>query len=159
MLDRPLIALVFAAAIGSGVVGGIFYGFSSFIMGALGRLPAEQGAAAMRSINIVVLNPAFLAFFMGTALVCLVLAGGSLFWFDGLKGKLILAAALSYGVGCFGVTMFGNVPLNNQLAAGDVAQAATLWPRYLEVWTQWNHLRTLASVLASALFIGALMTP
>ena len=42
MLDRTILALTFTAAIGSGVVGGIFYAFSSFVMAALGRLPSAQ---------------------------------------------------------------------------------------------------------------------
>jgi uncharacterized membrane protein len=42
MLDRTILALTFAAAIGSGVVGGIFYAFSSFVMAALGRLPPRR---------------------------------------------------------------------------------------------------------------------
>jgi uncharacterized membrane protein len=79
MLDRTIFALTFAAAIGSGVVGGIFYAFSSFVMAALGRLPSAQGAAAMNAINVTVINPTFMIAFMGTTLVCLVLAGGSLF--------------------------------------------------------------------------------
>jgi uncharacterized membrane protein len=55
MLDRTILALTFAAAIGSGVVGGIFYAFSS--LAALGRLPSAQGAAAMNAINVTVTIP------------------------------------------------------------------------------------------------------
>jgi len=39
MFDRAMFIVAFAAAIGSGVVGGIFYAFSTFVMAALGRLP------------------------------------------------------------------------------------------------------------------------
>jgi uncharacterized membrane protein len=31
------------------------------------RLPAREGIAAMQSINVVVINPAFLGVFLGTA--------------------------------------------------------------------------------------------
>jgi uncharacterized membrane protein len=57
MIERSIITLVFIAAIGSGIVGGIFYAFSSFVMPALGRLPPEQGVAAMNSISVTVINP------------------------------------------------------------------------------------------------------
>ena len=53
-------ALAFAAARGSGVVGGVFFAFSSFVMAALARRPAHEGIAAMQSINVVVLNRSFL---------------------------------------------------------------------------------------------------
>ena len=75
MLERAIFILTFAAAIGSGVVGGIFYAFSSFVMAALGSLPSAQGAGAMKAINVTVINPVFMLAFMGTAVLCLVLAG------------------------------------------------------------------------------------
>jgi uncharacterized membrane protein len=157
MPARVLFTLVFAATIGSGIVGGIFYAFSSFVMPALGRLPPEQGAAAMNSINVTVITPSFLILFMGTALVCLLLAGGSLVWWNPASGTLILAGSVAYLVGCFGVTVACNVPLNEQLAATDLGQAAAFWPRYLELWTRWNHVRTIAPALSAALFMVALL--
>jgi uncharacterized membrane protein len=156
MLDRTILALTFAAAIGSGVVGGIFYAFSSFVMAALGRLPSAQGAAAMNAINVTVINLTFMIAFMGTTLVCLVLAGGSFFWWGRTGGTLSLAASLIYIVGCFGVTMVCNVPLNDQLAAVAPAQEAVLWSRYLDLWTAWNHVRTLAPIMSAILFTAAL---
>jgi uncharacterized membrane protein len=157
MLDRAIFVTTFAAAIGSGVVGGIFYAFSSFVMAALGRLPSAQGADAMKAINVTVINPVFMLAFMGTAIVCLVLAGASLTWWGRISGMLILAASLIYLIGCFGSTMVFNVPLNNQLAAVAPAEEAALWSRYLEVWTAWNHVRTAASILSASLFIAALL--
>jgi uncharacterized membrane protein len=156
MIHDALLGLTFAAALGSGVVGGIFYGFSSFIMTALKQLPKTQGAAAMKMINVTVINPVFLLVFLGTALACLLLAGGSFFYWDHPGTKWLLAASLFYLLGCFGVTMLGNVPLNNQLASVAPDEEATLWARYLKTWTRWNHVRTFASILASLLFMLAL---
>jgi uncharacterized membrane protein len=157
MLERAIFTLTFAAAIGSGVVGGIFYAFSSFVMAALGSLPSAQSASAMKAINVTVINPVFMLAFMGTAVLCLVLAGSSLIWWGRPGGMLMLAASLCYLVGCFGVTMWFNVPLNNQLAAVAPTQEATLWARYLEVWTAWNHVRTLASIGSAILFTAAML--
>lgn len=159
MVDRAMFALTFAAAIGSAVVGGIFYAFSSFVMAALGRLPAAEGAAAMNAINVTVINFSFMTVFMGTALICLVLAGGSWFWWGETRGKLILVASLIYLIGSIGVTMVGNVPLNDALAAiqPNVPEAAAIWSQYLGVWTGWNHVRTIASLVAAVLFMAALI--
>jgi uncharacterized membrane protein len=54
--------------------------------------------------------------------------------------------------------MGANVPRNNALAGVDPAgaDAADYWPRYLAEWTAWNHVRTVAPLIASGLFIGAL---
>jgi uncharacterized membrane protein len=156
MLERSQVLLTFTGAIGAGLVGGIFFAFSTFVMAALGRLPPQQGVDAMNAINVTVINPAFMAAFLGTALICLVLAVGAVFQLDHVRGQLILAASLLYLIGCFGVTMIFNVPLNDRLAAVGPAQAADLWSIYLRDWTLWNHVRTVAPVLSAVLFTFAL---
>ena len=55
----------------------------------------------------------------------------------------------------FVVTMAFNVPLNNALLRGGERDADT-WRRYLVEWTRWNHVRTVASLAAAALFIAVL---
>jgi uncharacterized membrane protein len=151
--------LTVAAAIGSGIVGGIFFAFSTFVMAALARLSPQQGIAAMNSINVTVLNPLFFLAFFGTGAVCLATAAGAWFWWDGASGKLILIASLVYLVGCIGVTMAFNVPLNNALAAVDAETqtGVALWQRYLTEWTMWNHVRTVAPIVSAILFTVALM--
>ena len=54
------------SALGAGLVAGIFFAFSSFVMKALGRLPRDQGIRAMQSINVTVLNPWLFSAFFGT---------------------------------------------------------------------------------------------
>jgi len=159
MIGHAIFALTFTAAIGCGLVAGIFFAFSSFVMAALGRLPSEHGIAAMNSINVTVINPGFMLAFFGTGLVCVALAAGSYFWWDQTSGKLILIASLIYIVGCVGVTMVFNVPLNNALAAVQPAtpEAAALWSRYLSEWTAWNTVRTVAPIAAAILFMVALI--
>jgi uncharacterized membrane protein len=159
VLERALFTLTFAAAIGSGLVAGIFFAFSTFVMAGLGRIPPEQGIAAMQSINITVLNPAFLTAFLGTGVVCVALAAGSYVWWGEASGKLLLAASLIYLVGCIGVTMVCNVPLNDALAEvrPNTPEAAAVWSNYLSLWTNWNHLRTVAPLLSAILFMAALV--
>jgi uncharacterized membrane protein len=161
MAERLMSVLVLLSALGSGLVGGIFFAFSTFVMGALARLPVPQGIAAMQSINIVVINPLFMAAFMGTAVLCLIVAIGALFGWSGPRPALVLAGALLYLVGNIVVTMTGNVPLNDALAAVDPASAegAAVWARYLSSWTSWNHVRTATGLAAAACFIIAWRWP
>lgn len=157
MLERGLTGILVAAALGSGVTAGIFFAFSTFVMAALGRVSADQGVAVMRAINVTVLNPLFMLAFMGTALACALLAAGSLVVWSGPAGKLALAGALIYLMGCLAATMVFNVPLNERLANASPGQLVTLWPHYLKAWTNWNHVRTIAPLASMALFIAALM--
>ena len=146
------------AVLGSAIVGGIFFAFSSFVMKALERVPSSEGIAAMQSINVVVINPSFLGVFMGTALLSLGMGGLALAAWDHPSAPFLLAGAILYLVGTFLVTALGNVPLNNELAAVSASQAAAaqLWDHYLERWTMLNHVRTGAAILATLLFSMAL---
>ncbi len=62
-----LFALKLFSALGCGLMAGVFFAFSTFVMNALARLQPTQGIAAMQSINITVINPLFMAAFLGTA--------------------------------------------------------------------------------------------
>jgi uncharacterized membrane protein len=152
MIASSLFVLALVAALGCGLIGGAFFAFSNFVMKALARLPTAQGVAAMQSINVVVLNPGFLAAFMGTAVACVVLAIASLFNWTASGAAWLLVGSLLYIIGTFMVTIGFNVPRNNALAAvaPSSAEAAQIWARYLKSWTTWNHVRTAAAVAAAA---------
>lgn len=155
MLKQVVLLAIVAAAIGSGIVGGIFYAFSSFVMAGLGRIPPEQGTAAMNAINVTVITPSFMIPFMGTALLSLGLAASGVMSFDQTSGKLLVAAGLLYLVGTLGVTMVFNVPLNDRLAVVTAQGLPALWSDYLDIWTTWNHVRTAASLLSAVAFVAA----
>ena len=99
-------------------------------MKALSQLPAAQGIAAMQRINVVVLNPLFLALFVGTAALSLLCVVAGFFPWGETRSMLLLAAGLAYSVGSFGVTAAFNVPRNERLARMDAAsdEAAAWWP-------------------------------
>src|SRR5262245_17612918 len=156
-MDELMSGLILAAALGAGLVAGIFFAFSAFIMAALERLPPEGGISAMQSINVTVLNPVFFFVFFGTAVAALLLAIAA---FAGWSPRppYLIAGALLYLAGTIFVTMAFNVPLNNKLAATGAksAEGASVWKTYLSAWTTWNHVRTIAALAACALFILAL---
>jgi uncharacterized membrane protein len=147
--------LSWCSALGSGLIAGVFYAFSSFVMPALRQLPAAQGIAAMQSINRTALTPPFLLVFVGTAITCLVLAAAS-FWgvADG-RTRLRWAGCATYLVGTFIVTLICNVPRNEALAhlEASSASAAAYWQLYLSEWTAYNHVRALAALAALVLLV------
>src|SRR5580765_4717504 len=158
-INDLIFVLAFVSAIGSGLIAGAFFAFSSFVMRALGRLPSEQGIAAMQSINIVVINPVFLGVFVGAALTSAVVVILSLVRWSDSGSAYLLAAGLVYILGTFLVTMVFNVPLNDTLASMNPAtsEGIALWANYLTNWTIWNHVRTFAALIALALFIVGLV--
>jgi len=157
-MDELMFGLTLAAALGAGLVAGIFFAFSAFIMTALGRLPPDGGISAMQSINVAVLNPVFFLVFFGTAVAALILAIAAFAGWSPSRSLYLLAGALFYLAGTIFVTMAFNVPLNNKLAATSPksAEGASVWKTYLSAWTAWNHMRTIAALGACASFILAL---
>jgi uncharacterized membrane protein len=158
-MESALFGMTFLAALGAGLVAGIFFAFSNFVMGALGRVAPEAGISAMQSINVVVLNPVFLGLFMGTAALSLILAVAALLKWSEPGAVYLLAGSVLYFAGCFLVTMLGNVPLNDALAAVNSSsdEGRRVWTHYLSAWTWWNTVRTIASLAASAAFIAAMV--
>jgi uncharacterized membrane protein len=154
MMGKTTTVLILISALSSALVAGMFYAFSSFVMAALGRIPANEGINAMNSINVTVITPSFMVFFMGSALLGIVLGGWALLSISQFDSLLILLGCLLYVVGCFGVTMVFNVPLNNQLAATSSTDGSVFWQSYLQTWTMWNTVRTAAAALASMVFVA-----
>lgn len=157
---QSLLILKLFAALGCGLIAGVFFAFSTFVMNALGRLAPAQGIAAMQSINIAVINPVFMTALFGTAAACIFLAFSSFKWHQ--PGAIYLSiGSLLYLVGTVGVTIACNVPLNDALAKVDPgsAEGARLWASYLVNWTIWNHIRSAAALAASAALAIALRYP
>ena len=146
-----------AASIGAGLMAGLFFAFSNFVMGALAQLPSEQGMAAMQRINAAVTNPLFGVVFFGTALLCLAILLLTLRHLPSNAALLLFGGALCYLVGVIGVTIVCNVPLNNMLASTAASQASERWPGYVAEWQRWNHVRTFAGTLSLLLFVLALV--
>jgi uncharacterized membrane protein len=150
--------LLWLSAIGCGLMAGLYFAFSTFVMAALGRIDQAAGIAAMNAINRTIVQSLFLPVFMGSTLTCLALAVLAPLRWDEPGAALWLAGGALYAAGMFVVTMLFNVPLNNALAAVQPGsgEAGAVWARYLSDWTWWNHVRTIASTLAFALFIAAI---
>ena len=158
-MDKLIPVVGTTALLGSALVGGIFFAFSSFVMKALARVPSAEGIGAMQSINVVVLNPSFLGAFIGTAVVSLAAGGLALAGWGRPFAPFFLGGAVFYVVGTFLVTGLGNVPLNDQLTAVSATDPAAreVWQRYLGRWTMWNHVRTAAAMVAALLYTLGLM--
>lgn len=158
MIPGTLTALTWLSAIGSGLVAGVFFAFSAFVMTALARLPPAQGLQAMQSINVTAVTPAFMSLFFGTAVAAMAVSVSALLSWQKPGAAWLLLGGVLYVAGVVGVTAVFNVPRNDALAAVEPARAdaASLWARYVSGWTAWNHVRTAAALGATVSFILAL---
>lgn len=147
-IDFLLPYLAVAAIAGAGMVTGLLFAFSNFIMRALAELPPEHGMLAMQQVNEKIINPLFILFFMGTPLLCLVIAIHSLFNLDNPNAVLLLTGCTGYLIGPLGITVCCNVPLNNKLAEVKPAQGPTVWSNYQVRWQRWNHIRTYIGLIS-----------
>ena len=156
--------IMFATAVTTALIGGLFYAWSCSVIPGLARVPDRTYLEAMQEINRAILNPVFFLSFVGTALLlplCTYLQYSSVlhnrFW-------LLLLASIVYLGGTFGVTMSGNVPLNNmldtfQLSTATANDLAAMRAKFEQRWVYLHTIRTVANVLALILVIIACLSP
>jgi uncharacterized membrane protein len=147
-----------AGAAGAGLIGGVFFTFSGFVLAALKRLPAAQGISAMQSINKTAVTPPLMLALFGTAILSVVAGIWALRSWAEPSATWILAGALAY-LAAVVITTVANVPLNNQLAGLDpqAGDAPARWASFLTHWTVWNNLRGAAAVAAGLCLVIALI--
>lgn len=133
--------LTATATVTCGLVAGLLFFASIAVLPALRQLPDDAGADAMRAINVAILNPWFAVVAGGSVLSCVAVLVTA-------PSALAVGGAVAHLIGAVGVTAAANVPLNNRLAANTVT-----WAHYQRVWSRWNHVRTLAATVATALLV------
>ena len=156
MEPMVLNGLLWVMALSSGLMAGVYFAFSAFIMQSLASLPGNAGAAAMNAINRVILKSLFMLLFWGSTIVSALLLGFGL-WRLAVSDLAPALVGATYFGGMFLVTATRNVPLNNALAAGE--ERPEVWQDYLRRWTYWNSFRTVACLVTCALAILLLTLP
>tara|TARA_R110001599_G_scaffold9041_18_gene44934 strand:- start:2798 stop:3280 length:483 start_codon:yes stop_codon:yes gene_type:complete len=157
-LQEVITATLWFAAISVGLMAGVYFAFSAFVMQALDAAGRPAGMAAMQSINRIIVRSLFLPLFFASSLACLLLAVfGVMIWGSVGAWQMVIGGVI-YLVGMLAVTAFANVPLNNALEAVDAAgaEAEAMWRRYMQRWLPWNHVRTVSCTVSLILMIGAI---
>lgn len=150
--------LLIVTAVLTALIAGLFYAYSCSVVLGLGKLSDAEYLKSMQSINREILNPVFFVSFMGTV----VLLPVSTFMYRAQNPVfiLLLLATIAYLVGVFGVTIFGNVPLNNQLDKFDIVNSTKegikqMRENFENRWNFLNNIRTVFSVISILLVICA----
>jgi len=146
----------------TGLMSGLFFSYSTSVSPGLKNISDTACLASMQSINRAILNPVFFFVFFG-ALLFLPLNGYLQFEKPmKVSSGLFFAAAIVYIIGAFGVTVLGNIPLNNTLDKFNLSNASADGMRSMRnlFETRWNNLnliRTVASTISFSLLILALL--
>lgn len=151
--------LMHFAILAYALVGGVFLAFSDFIMRSLSLTGGTGGVEAMQAINREVFRWVFMALFLGMATGSLAIVGYAAIGLNRPGSVLIGLSGLVYLLGCFGVTVVFNVPMNEALARMDPSSTAArdYWTgTYLPRWTFWNSVRTVACGASAALLLFGL---
>jgi uncharacterized membrane protein len=150
--------------VGLTMVTGLFWGWTFSVMPGLRSVDDRTYVAAMQSINRAILNPIFLVAFVGTLAVLATAAFTTFSVGDTRRAWWITAAAVSYAFGVFGITVAGNVPLNDALdtfvpTGSDDAAFAAARRAYEGPWNRLHSIRSALGVLAVVLAATAALTP
>ncbi|MFD5102540.1 anthrone oxygenase family protein [Streptomyces albidochromogenes] len=142
--------LIALAVVATGLYAGFMLIFLTGVMPALGRLTDEQFTAAMRRINEEAPRGVFVSVMLASvAFPAAALAVPE----DGRSGArwALLGAGLALVVLNHLVTVTGNIPLNNALAASEQAGAPDREAR-AAFETRWNRLHLVRTLLVTAGF-------
>ena len=139
------------------LMAGLFYAWSCSVMLGFARLSDREFVSVMQKTNRAILNPVFFAAFLGAPIFLLI--STVLHYQQTPRFTLLLPATIIYLIGNFGVTIFGNVPLNNTLdrfqsesaADEEISQHRKNFERR---WNILNHIRAVCSTVAVILLLN-----
>ncbi len=118
----------------NGLLAGTYVAFLVAVMPALHDQPDDVFVKVMNRINVVIVNPAFLALFLGAP----ALAAATLWW----HRNPVVVGGLVAAVAAVLITAFANIPLNDALASTGDRQA------FETPWLVWHAIRTASATTA-----------
>ena len=142
----------------TGLMAGIFFTWSNAVKPGIGKLSDIEYLTALQSMNRVILNNAFKIIFLGAIIaVALVpifyfnLYPRNIFW-------LFVFTLVIYWIGVFGVTVSGNIPLNEILDKTNLesitSEEIKILRKSIEVkWNNFNLIRCISSGITFILLI------
>lgn len=142
----------------TGLMAGIFFTWSNAVKPGIGKLSDIEYLRALQSMNRVILNNAFKIIFLGAIIaVALVpvfyfnLYPKNIFW-------LFVFTLVIYWIGVFGVTVSGNIPLNEILDKTNLEsitseEIKTLRKSVEVKWNNFNLIRCISSAITFLILI------
>lgn len=136
--------LLVGSAVTVGLQAGTYVAFAVGVMPGLARVDDRTFVSTMQQVNLAIVNPLFLATFVGAPLLAVALAALAT---PAARPWAVAAALLAVATAV--VTVVGNVPLNDALAAAGPDLAAAR-DRFEASWVRLNAVRAATGTLALA---------
>jgi uncharacterized membrane protein len=149
--------LLALAVVSTGLYAGFMLIFLTGIMPALARLTDEQFVSAMRRVNEYVPRAVFLAVFAGVVVFPALALAVPIEGRSDSRRWLILAGLVCAVLNHL-VTVAGNIPLNNALAASEGSEPGPVREAFESRWNAFHLLRTLLITASFALLVTASLT-
>jgi len=135
---------------------GLFFAWSVSVILGTKKVGDYTYLESMQSINREILNPLFFAVFFGSVITLFL--SGILHYSDKAMFGLLIASAMVYLIGTFGVTAFGNVPLNNELESLKISELHMSELKhfrsyYESKWNRYHTIRTIANMVSFILLL------
>jgi uncharacterized membrane protein len=155
------IAYFFSIFLG-GLISGLLFSFACSVNLGLKSLGDIEYIKAMQSINTAIQNPYFLISFTSLLLVLPISTYLHFRPETDTSFYYMLAATLIYFIGVFGITMYYNVPLNEQLAKFNsltrtTIEISSIRQSFEKNWNYYHIIRTIASIISFGLTILAII--
>ena len=142
----------------TGLMAGIFFTWSNAVKPGIGKLSDIEYLRALQSMNRVILNNAFKIIFLGAIIVVALvpvfyfnLYPKNIFW-------LFVFTLVIYWIGVFGVTVSGNIPLNEILDKTNLESITSEEIKTLRMsievkWNNFNLIRCISSAITFLILI------
>ncbi|WP_266080904.1 anthrone oxygenase family protein [Haladaptatus caseinilyticus] len=143
-----------------GIIAGLFFSYSVSVVLAFEYLSASEYTTAIQTINEVILNAAFGVVFAGSIVMSSVSAATILLRGEWMAqyGQLVLVGTVIYLVGTIAVTMAIHIPMNEYIETWSPSSPPDDWTAVRARWARWNHVRTMASIVAFVVYLAALVS-
>lgn len=144
----------------TGLMAGIFFTWSNAVKPGIGKLSDLEYLKALQSMNRVILNNTFKIIFGGAIITTALLPA---FYFNLYPNNVFWIFVLIlfiYWIGAFGVTVLGNIPLNELLDKTSLDSISLEEGKTLRtnIELKWNNLNLIRSISSGVSFVLLLVS-
>jgi len=139
----------------TGLMAGVFFTWSNAVKPGIGKLSDLEYLKALQSMNRVILNNTFKIIFGGAILTTALLPA---FYFNSYPNNvfwIFILILFIYWIGAFGVTVIGNIPLNELLDKTSLDSISFEEGKVLRtsIEVKWNNLNLIRSISSGVSFV------
>jgi uncharacterized membrane protein len=139
----------------TGLMAGVFFTWSNAVKPGIGKLSDLEYLKALQSMNRVILNNTFKIIFGGAIITTALLPA---FYFNSYPNNvfwIFILILFIYWIGAFGVTVLGNIPLNELLDKTSLGSISLEEGKALRtsIEVKWNNLNLIRSISSGVSFV------